>query len=170
VKKLLAVLVVIGIVAAFLGGYWPQRERVGRAEAESRDLRSQLDAARAELARLEAGERLGRLFGQYLALRDAVDEGNFGEAGRLSSPFFDAVQAESERSSDAAVQTALQAILARRDTVTASLARSEPQVSGALDTVERELRRALGYPLPGPAAPSLSPSPAAATPQPESTP
>jgi hypothetical protein len=116
----------------------------------------------AELARAEARDRRGRLFGRLLALQDAVASGNFGEAQSLSTPFFDGVRDEAAGESDAAVRTSLDAILMRRDTVTAGLARGEGSVREVLVPIERELRRALGYPLP--ALPSPRPTPAEVAP------
>jgi len=161
-KRLLAVLVVLLIAAAFVAGYWPQREARVRAEQEAAEARRQLDEVRAELARAEARDRRGRLFGRLLALQDAVASGNFGEARALSTPFFDGARDEAARESDAAVRTSLDAILMRRDTVTAGLARGEGSVREMLLPIERELRRALGYPLP--ALPPPRPAPAEVAP------
>jgi hypothetical protein len=158
VRRLLAVLVVFLIVGAFVAGYWPQRERLARAQAEATELRRQLSEARSRVAEAETTARLGRLFGQFLALQDAVVTGNYGEAQGLSSPFFDRVRDEAAKTSDASVRTALDAILMRRDTVTAGLARSEVSVREVLVPIERELRRAIGYPV-------LPLAPAKATPE-----
>jgi type II secretory pathway pseudopilin PulG len=156
VKKLLVVLVVLLVAAAFVAGYWPERQRLVQAQAEATELRSQLAEARSQLAEAEAKGRLGRLFGQFLALQDAVSTGNYGEAQTLSSAFFDRVRDEEGRA-DASVRAALDAVMLRRDAVTAGLARGEGSVREVLVPVERELRRALGYPVP-----SLAPVPAAA--------
>jgi len=147
VRRLLAVLVVFLIAGAFVAGYWPQRERLARAQAEATELRRQLSEARSRVAEAETTARLGRLFGQFLALQDAVVTGNYGEAQSLSSPFFDRVGDEAAKTGDASVRTALDAILMRRDTVTAGLARSEVSVREVLVPIERELRRAIGYPV-----------------------
>jgi hypothetical protein len=147
-RKFLAVLVVVLIAGAFLAGYWPQHERAVRAQAEAAGLKTELEAARTRLAEVEAQARLGRLFGQLLALQEAVGSGNFGEAQTLSSALFDGVREESGATRSAQVRTSLEAILARRDTVTAGLARSDASVRTVLAPIERELRRALGYPVP----------------------
>lgn len=144
-KRTLVVLVVLLIAGAFVAGYWPQRQSRVQAQAEATEARRQLSEARAELAQAEARARLGRLFGQFLALQDAVVSGNFGEAQALSSSFFDQVR---DAGADATARTALDAILMRRDTVTAQLARGEGSVREVLVPIERELRRALGYPVP----------------------
>jgi hypothetical protein len=151
VRKLVLGLVVLLIASAFVAGYWPQRERLGRAEAELAEVRRQQAEAESRLEAVEAQVRLGRLFGQYLALEDAVVAGNYGEAQGLSSVFFDRVRDEATKTSDVSVRAALEAVLARRDSVTASLARGEASVREVVGTIERELRRSLGYPLPSPA-------------------
>lgn len=161
-RKLVAVVVVILIAAAFGLGWWPQRQALEQARAEKAEVERQLSEARAELARAEASARLGRLFGAYLALEDAVATGNYGEGQALSSSFFDAVRDEAGRTADAGVRPALEAVLMRRDPVTAGLARSEPSVREVLAPIERELRRALGYPVP--ALPPARPAAAEATP------
>ena len=156
-KRVLAVLVVLLIAGAFVAGYWPQRQSRLQAQAEATEAQRQLSEARAELAEAEAKARLGRLFGQFLALHDAVVSGNYGEAQALSSSFFDQVR-EAGAGADATARTALDAILMRRDTVTARLARGEGSVNEVLVPIERELRRALGYPVP--ALAPLPPAPA----------
>jgi hypothetical protein len=160
VRKVIAVLVVLLVAGAFVGGYWPQREKLVRAQAEANELRQQLAGSRSQLAAAEAKARLGRIFGQYLALRDAVASGNYGDAQKLSSPFFDAVRDEVARGADPTVRAALDAVLTRRDTVTAGIARGEGSVREVLVPIERELRRALGYPVlppaPAPAVPAVS--------------
>lgn len=160
-KKLLAVLVVILMAGVFLLGYWPERQRFELAQAELEECRRQASEAREALARAEAKDRVGRLFGQLLALQDAVVSGNFGEAQELSSAFFDRVRDEREKTTDAAVRPAFDAILMRRDGVTASLARGEVSVLEMLTPIERELRRALGYPLPTLAPKAEAPAEAA---------
>jgi hypothetical protein len=61
--------------------------------------------------------------------------------------------AEGARTADATARTALAAVLVRRDTVTAGLARGEASVRETLAPIAREPRRALGYPLPPVALP-----------------
>jgi type II secretory pathway pseudopilin PulG len=159
VKKLLVVLVVLLVAGAFVAGYWPERQRLAQAQAEATALRSRLAEARTQLAEAEAKTRLGRLFGQFLALQDAVSTGNYGEAQTLSSAFFDRVRDEAGRA-DGSARQGLDAVMLRRDAVTAGLARGEGSVREVLVPVGRELRRALGYPVP-PLAPVPAPVPEA---------
>jgi hypothetical protein len=153
VKKVLASLVVLLVAGAFLAGWWPQRERLARAQAETSQWQQQLATVRVQLAQAEARNRLGRILGQLLALQDAVVAANYGEARTLSSPFFDLVREEAGRATDGAIRTSLEAILMRRDAVTAGLARGEASVRDELAPIGRELRRTLGYPLPSLAPP-----------------
>jgi hypothetical protein len=157
VNRALSVLVVLLFVGAFLAGYWPQRERVSRAQAAAAEAEHRLAEARSRLAELEARDRLGRAFGRFLALEDAVASGNYGEAAGLSSAFFDAVHAEAGLAG-ATVRPALDAILMRRDTVTAGVARGDASVREALVPIARELRRALGHPVPPLAPPMAAPA------------
>lgn len=148
-RRLLAVLAALLVAGAFGAGYWPQRQARLRAEREATE-------ARADLARAEARDRRGRLFGRLLALQDAVTGGNFGEAQAFSTPFFDGVRDEAAREPDAAARASLEAILQRRDAVTAGLARGEGSVREVLVPIERELRRSLDYPVPSPAPPAAA--------------
>lgn len=156
-RKLLVGLVVLLVASAFVGGYWPQRERVARAEAAVADARRLQVEAQARAQALDAQVRLGRLFGQYLALADAAAAANYGEAQSLSSSFFDRVREESTLATDATARAALDAVLMRRDAVTAGLARGEASVREVLVPIERELRRALAWPLPALATPPPAP-------------
>ena len=159
-KKMLAALVVLLVAVAFVAGYWPQHQELVRARAETAEARRQLEEARSTAAASETRARLGRVFGQYLALKDAVVTGNFGEAQALSTALFDRVREEAGQTEDATVRTALDAVLMRRDAVTAGLARGEGSVSDVLSPVEREPRRARGYPVP-PLAPASAVPPEA---------
>ena len=150
-KRMLAVLVVLLVAGAFAAGYWPQRQSRVQAQAEAAEARRQLSEVRDELAQAQVKARLGRLFGQFLALEDAVLAANYADAQALSSPFFDQVREEAAKTGEASVRTALDATLMRRDTVTAGIARGESSVRDVLVPIERELRRALGYTVPPPA-------------------
>jgi hypothetical protein len=147
-RKMMTGLVVLLIAGAFAAGYWPQRQQLEQARSEAAELRRELAETTAELTASEAKARLGRVFGDFLALSDAVAAGNFGEAQARSSTFFDRVRDEGSSTTDATVRTALDAVLMRRDTVTAGLARGEGAVREVLELVERDLRRALGYAVP----------------------
>jgi hypothetical protein len=161
-KKLLVVLAAALVGGAYWAGYWPQRTKLESAQAESFEARRKLGEASAALAGAERTVRLSAMLGDLLALRDAVELRSFAEARLLSSSFFDRVRNEWASASDASLRAALDSILARRDGVTAGLAREEANVGEALGPVEADMRRALGYPVP--ARPTPLPVPPAAAP------
>ena len=73
---------------------------------------------------------------------------NYRQALERSTPFFDAVRAETARAADAGLRDGLSEVLALRDAVTAGLAKADPTVVDTLHGIELRLRRALGYALP----------------------
>ena len=105
-RKVLVVLVVLLIAGAFVAGYWPQREKLIEAQAETVEARRQLAETRAQLDQAEAKARLGRLFGQFLALEDAVLASDYAGAQALSSSFFNAARGEVGKTADAATVAA----------------------------------------------------------------
>ena len=137
-------LLLVGIVmiaSAYIGGFWPQRQRAREAEARAVELGTQVSA-------LEARVRLAELLGLALRLSDSVVARNYGDASNQATAYFDRVAAEMASESQAASQAVLQGIHQTRDRVIASLARTEPAVLDTLREQEHALRRALGYPVP----------------------
>jgi hypothetical protein len=147
-KRAVVIAVVILLAAAYLGGFWPEHQRLTTT-------RQALEEVQPRLASAEAKVRLGEVLGQQMRLADAIDARNFGEASGLSSTFFDRVQQEQGRATDPAVRSALDEVAATRDQVTSAIARTDPAVSGILRQQELALRRALGYPVPS--APAAAP-------------
>lgn len=147
-KRFIAVVVVVLVAAAYVGGFWPEHAR--RAAADDA-----LARAQAQLASAERQIRLGELLGQQLRLADAIDARNFGDAAGLSSAFFNRVQQEAAQTSDPDLRQTLDAIQRTRDQVTTAIARTDPAVAGTLREHELALRRALGYPV----APAETPAP-----------
>ena len=155
-------LVVVLLAAAYVAGFWPQRERVSALQAENVTLQQRLEAA-------ESRVRAGALLGELLTLKEAVQEMNYGQARGLSSPFFEHVVAEAARTTDPTVKPALASILALRDRVTVTLTQGDAAALGHLRESERRLRQALGYPPP-PAGAASAPFPIGASPTPAPNP
>src|SRR5687768_4260638 len=165
-------LVVVLIAAAYVAGFWPQRERVSALQAENVTLQQRLEAA-------EARVRAGALLGELLTFKETVQEMNYGQARGLSSPFFEHVAAEAARTPDAGIKQALAGILAQRDAMTVALTQGDAASLAHLREAERKLRQALGYPAPAagmatapiaPAASPMMPSPYAPAPAPTANP
>jgi hypothetical protein len=141
-------LVVVLLAASYVAGFWPQRERIGALQAENVTLRQRVDAA-------EARVRAGAVLGELLALKEVVQDMNYGQARGMSSPFFEHVSGEAARTTDPGLKQALGSVLALRDPVTIALTQGDAAALGHLRESEKRLRQALGYPAP--------PAPAAAT-------
>jgi hypothetical protein len=154
----LLLLVVVLLAAAYVAGFWPQRERISALQAENVTLQQRVTSA-------ENRVRGGVVLGELLAMREVVQDMNYGQARGLSSPFFEHVRAEAGRNTDAGLKQALEAILALRDPVTVALTQGDAAALGHLREAERRLRQALGYPGP-PAAATPAPSPAGGSPEP----
>ena len=129
------------IAGAYLVGYLPEHSLRTAAESEATALRERLGTA-------EARVRLGRLLGDALTLKEAAMRQNYGQAQDLSSAFFDRVREEATASATGDFQSVLNGILSRRDSITASLTRGDPEVAEVLHSMELQLRRALGYGVP----------------------
>jgi hypothetical protein len=140
-KRIAVVAAIVLIGAAFLVGYLPEYRLRTAAEQQSLALREQLAAA-------EARVRMGHLLGQTLAVQEVVLRQNYGQAQELSSAFFDSVRKEAAATPLDEFRSVLDEVLSRRDAVTASLTKADQGTVQALTTIELQLRRALGYPLP----------------------
>lgn len=158
------VVVVVLLAAAYVAGFWPQRERIGTLQAENAALQQRVEAA-------EARVRAGTLLGELLAFKEVVQDMNYGQARGMSSPFFEHAAAEAARTNDAGIKQALAAILALRDRVTVALTQGDAAALGLLRESETRLRQALGYPAPPAAAPaSTAPAPVTMPPPATATP
>jgi hypothetical protein len=148
-KGLVALAAVVAIGAAYLAGSLTERRARSAAEARAGTLETRLADADADV-------RLAELLGLALTLKEVAMRQDYGQARDLSTSFFDAVSAESSRSSDPGLREGLNQILMLRDRVTAALATADPAVVDTLHTIELNLRRSLGYPLPPEPGPTPS--------------
>ena len=138
----IAAVAIVLAAGLYLAGYLPEHNQRVRAGAE-------LQTVRADLSAAERRERVGRLLGQVLMLKELTARADYGQALRESSRFFDAVREETQSTSDGAVaKSDLIEVLAKRDAVTAALAKADPAVTATLTAAEHLLRRSLGYPVP----------------------
>jgi hypothetical protein len=145
-KRIIASVVVVLLGAAFLVGYVPQQRRRASAEMEIGSLQNRLVAA-------EDRVRTSELLGRILTVQEVTARQDYGHAQDLSSAFFDAVRAEASATHNAQLRDGLNEALAKRDAVTAALAKADPTAIEALHSIELRLRQALGYPVPPEPAP-----------------
>jgi hypothetical protein len=140
-KRIAAAVAVVLIGAAYLAGYLPEHRQRATAEMEIERLRSSLTAA-------EDRVRCSELLGRILMVREMTARQDYGHAQELSSAFFDAVRAEASATHDTQLRDGLNAVLGRRDPVTAALAKGDAGAIEILHNIELRLRQALGYPMP----------------------
>ena len=136
-----AVVVVLLIGAAYVAGYWPERNRRLQAETEATTLREQLAGSSARV-------RTAALLGQVLTVKEATMRQNYGQAANLASSFLDAVRAEAASTPDSGLRQGLNEALASRDGVISALAQADPRAVGILHGIELGLRTTLGYSAP----------------------
>ena len=132
-RKMMLLAVIVAVIWAYLLGYWPQHKQVAAIEQENVQLKNQLGSA-------ETVGRSARLENQLLVLIEQTEAQNYGEAQKLSNSFFDEMRKEIDRNKNAAYVPKLEAILARRDAVTASLARGEAASAAPLKQSLTEMR------------------------------
>jgi hypothetical protein len=158
-RALAGLLAMVALLALAYGfGWWPEHQRAGVLEAERAQLQQRADAA-------EGRVRAGALLGDLLALRETVQDLNYGQARGLSTPFFEKARAEAARATDPALKAALESLHPLRDPVTVALTQGDAAALTHLREAERRLRVALGYPPPPPTAAPL-PAPTALPPGP----
>jgi len=117
-RRITLLLVVILIGVAYVLGYWPEHKQSLAVQMDNAQLKNQLSSA-------QALGRIARLQNELLLLIEQTESQNYGEAQKLSNMYFDDVRRELDRDKSAAYVPKLEAILARRDAVTAGLARAE---------------------------------------------
>ena len=135
-KKILFLVVIVLIAAAYLVGYWPQRRRAESSEKNVQQLNQQL-------AQAQALARLCRIQSQLLSLIAQIEDKRFADAQKGSTEFFDAVRAEATRSNTADYAPSLEAILGMRDMVTAGLAKEDSAASALLRQALSKLQQAI---------------------------
>ena len=132
-RKIVLLVIVVLVIWAFLLGYWPLHKQVQAVEQENVQLKQDLSAS-------QALGRIARLQNQLLVLIEQTEGQNYGEAQKFSNSFFDDLRKEIDRDKGAPYVPKLEAILARRDAITAGLARAEAPTIGALRQSLTELR------------------------------
>lgn len=132
-KKIGLLVVLILIIAAYVIGYWPEHKELAATQQLN-------EAVKKQLASAEAVGRLARLENELLVLIEQTESQNYGEAQKQSAVFFDDVRKEIDMDKSAPYAAKLEAILARRDAVTAGLAKAEAPTVAPLKQSLSEMR------------------------------
>jgi hypothetical protein len=132
----LGIIVIVLMILAFLGGYWPQHSKLEEAEGR-------LAVSSAQLSNAESTVRLCQLQDQLLTLVQESANKNYGDAATLSTKFFNDLRAELMRTIQPDVKSALQSVLDQRDAITAGLAKGDPMVHDLLVQLLATFRQTL---------------------------
>ncbi|HUP60215.1 MAG TPA: hypothetical protein VNA69_07330 [Thermoanaerobaculia bacterium] len=133
-RLFLAIAIVIGVVLIFLAGYLPGSSRARRASEESLQAAQRQQETQAELARTRFDLDVARLRGSLGEVLHEANANNFGVAAEQATAFFDALRTAVNSSQLPAGErrTVLEAVLARRDEISADLARADQGVKPKL--------------------------------------
>jgi hypothetical protein len=135
-RKALVTFALLLLGAAYLAGYWPQREQVRAAQQSAAQ-------AQQQLAGVQAVARLCRLENDLLALIAQTESQNYGNARGLSQAFFDNLRREADRDPHAAYKPDLENILGQRDAITAALARNDTASATPLRQILAQMQQVM---------------------------
>jgi len=138
-----AFIVIVLMALSFGGGFWWEYNRTN-------SVRGNLQADEARLATDQQTISLSRLQQQLLSLVDDTANKNYGDAAALSTKFFNSLSAAAPNAAEPPVKSALQAILAQRDQVTAELAKGDPASHDLFVQMSNNLHQALQAAAPQP--------------------
>ena len=124
-KRILAIVAVLLLGGAYLGGYWPEHQQL-------RALQESTTQAQQQLASVLAVARICRLENNLLALLGQTENQNYGDARGLSQAFFDNLRHEADRDQNTPFKADLESILGQRDAITAGLAKADPATATGL--------------------------------------
>jgi type II secretory pathway pseudopilin PulG len=133
-KKVLLIVAVVLLGAAYFSGYWPQHQKLQQAQQANAQTAQQLGVAQSAL-------HVCRIENDLVALVEQTQNQNYGEAQKLSTKFFDDLRGELDRSPNAAYHGTLDNIFGRRDAVTAGLTRGDATIIGPLRQSLNEIRQ-----------------------------
>ncbi len=132
-KKIGLLVVLLFIIAAYVIGYWPEHKEVAATQQLN-------DALKKQVASAESVGRLARLENELLMLIEQTESQNYGEAQKQSATYFDDVRKEIDLDKTAPYAQKLETILARRDAVTAGLAKADATTVTTLKQSLTEMR------------------------------
>lgn len=126
------IIVVILLIVAALAGFIPMYVKSQRLEAQLAEVRQQLERRTAELRHTEEQLELARLHNELGRMVMEVEQKNYEQAKKQSTQFFDRLRDLLYRLEDEELREPLQAVLSRRDEITADLTLLNPEIIGKL--------------------------------------
>ena len=133
------------LVAIFMAGYLPGRSRARAAAGETERVSERLRESQATLARTQFDLQVARLRGHLGETLHEANANNFSVAADRATAFFDGLR-EAVNSAQLPAgerRQILETVLARRDEISAGLARADAAVKGELAGMYMEFGRAV---------------------------
>jgi hypothetical protein len=134
-----------GIVLVFVAGYLPGSSRARRAAEESRQTSQRLGEAQATLAKTQFDLEVARLRGRLGEVLHVTNANNFGVAAENATAYFDGLRSavnSTQLPAGSERRVLLEGILARRDEISADLARADQGVKAKLAELYMQSGRA----------------------------
>lgn len=144
-RLLIGIGVALAVVAIFLAGYLPARSRARAAAAENTRVTERLRETEAELARTRFDLQVARLRGSLGEVLHEANANNYGVAAERATAFFDGLRdaAGSAQLAPGERRQIVESVLARRDEISADLARADAAVKGKLTEMYLQFGRAV---------------------------
>lgn len=145
-KRSVVLAIVAGVVVMFLAGYIPGWLQARRASQESGDCARRLTELQATLAKTQLDLEIARLRGRLGDVLHEANVNNFGVAAQQATAFFNALQtaaASTQVTAGSGRRGVLEVILARRDEISADLARADQGVKAKLAEMYVQFGRAV---------------------------
>ena len=144
-RLLIGAAVFFGLVAIFLAGYLPGRSRARAAAGETERVSQRLQESQATLAQTQFDLQVARLRGHLGETLHEANANNFSVAAERATAFFDALRdaVNSPQLAPGERRQILEAVLARRDEISADLARADAAVKGKLSEMYMHFGRAV---------------------------
>jgi hypothetical protein len=124
--------VIVVFLLGYLLGYLPSRNQARNSQEEKTRLEQKLILTEEKLSLTEKKLKLVGLHGQLGLVSYEVNRSNYAEAAQRSTEFFNGLQETFNHTRDETLKQQLQAILTRRDEITANLAKPDPAVKEKL--------------------------------------
>ncbi len=134
-RLIIGLAVAAGIVLIFVAGYLPGSSRARRAAEESRQASQSLGETQATLAKTQLDLEVARLRGRLGEVLHAANANNFGVAAENATAYFDGLRSavnSTQLPAGSERRVVLETILARRDEISADLARADHGVKAKL--------------------------------------
>ncbi len=145
-RLVVIIAIAVGIVVVFLAGYLPGRSRANRAAEESRRSVQTLQETQAALAKTQFDLEVAQLRGRLGEVLHEANTNNFGVAAERATEFFDRLRAavnSTQLVAGSERRSVLDAILARRDEISADLARADPAAKAKLTEMYMQFAQAV---------------------------